>query len=92
MHLGLTLYGDSDNYTTTVHQVPSETSTIQGAVDAAMQTNFIENIELIELAIWHAQQLNNAADEISYLELLLTIKRESTVFEKLAEAYRKEKN
>ena len=51
-----------------------------------------ENIELIELAIWNAQQLNNAADEISYLELLLTIKRESTVFEKLAEAYRKEKN
>ena len=29
-----------------------------------------ENIELIELAIWNAQRLNNAADEISYLELL----------------------
>ena len=32
-----------------------------------------ENLELIELAVWNAKRLKNIEDEISYLELLLTI-------------------
>ena len=50
-----------------------------------------ENIELIELAIWNAKSLNNFEEEISYLELLLTIKREESVFKQLAETYRRQK-
>ena len=50
-----------------------------------------ENIELIELAIWNSKRLKNTADEISYLELLLTIKNNPDTYGKLAEVYRKEK-
>ena len=50
-----------------------------------------ENIELIELAIWNSKRLKNTADEISYLELLLTIKKNPDTYGKLAEVYRKEK-
>ena len=50
-----------------------------------------ENIELIELAIWNSKRLKNVEDEISYLELLLTIKNDSNTYEKLAEVYRREK-
>ena len=52
---------------------------------------FSENIELIELAIWNAKRLKNVDEEISYLELLLTIENSSSNFEKLADIYRKEK-
>jgi len=47
-HASLTFEYAADNYSTTVHQVPSSYSTIQGAVDAAMQTNFSATIELID--------------------------------------------
>ena len=50
-----------------------------------------ENIELIELAIWNSKRLKNTADEISYLELLLTIKKNPDTYSKLAEVYRIEK-
>ena len=50
-----------------------------------------ENIELIELAIWNSKRLKNVEDEISYLELLLTIKNDSNTYEKLADVYRREK-
>ena len=50
-----------------------------------------ENIELIELAIWNAKSSNNPEEEISYLELLLSIKREITVFEQLSDTYRRQK-
>ena len=53
-----------------------------------------ENMELIELAIWNAKSLNNSEEEISYLELLLSLKNrdeKTEVFEQLSEAYRKEK-
>ena len=50
-----------------------------------------ENIELIQLAIWNSKRLKNVDDEISYLELLLTIKNDSNTFEKLADVYRREK-
>ena len=50
-----------------------------------------ENIELIELAIWNSKRLKNVDDEISYLELLLTIKNDPNTFEKLADVYRREK-
>ena len=50
-----------------------------------------ENIELIELAIWNSKRLKNTADEISYLDLLLTIKKDPNTYAKLAEVYRKEK-
>lgn len=50
-----------------------------------------ENIELIELAIWNSKRLKNIDDEISYLELLLTIKKDPMTYGKLAEVYRKEK-
>jgi len=50
-----------------------------------------ENIELIQLAIWNSKRLKNVDDEISYLELLLTIKNDPNTFEKLADVYRREK-
>tara|TARA_Y100001970_G_scaffold102277_1_gene128470 strand:- start:12814 stop:14112 length:1299 start_codon:yes stop_codon:yes gene_type:complete len=50
-----------------------------------------ENLELIELAVWNAKRLKNVEDEISYLELLLTIKNDSNTYEKLADVYRREK-
>ncbi len=50
-----------------------------------------ENMELIELAIWNSKRLKNIEEEISYLELLLTIKKDPTNYQKLADVYRKEK-
>ena len=53
-----------------------------------------ESIELIELAIWNAKSLNNPEEEISSLELLLSLKNRDEkpeVFEQLSEAYRKQK-
>ena len=51
-----------------------------------------ENLELIELAIWNSKRLNNTDDEISYLELLITINSSAKNYEKLSEVYRREKN
>ena len=50
-----------------------------------------ENIELIELAIWNSNRLKDVDEQISYLELLLTIKNDPSTFEKLADVYRLEK-
>ena len=50
-----------------------------------------ENIELIELAVWNSKRLKNADEEISYLELLLSINRDIKNFENLADVYRREK-
>ena len=50
-----------------------------------------ENLELIELAIWNSKRLNNTDDEISYLELLITINGSAKNYEKLSEVYRREK-
>jgi len=47
-HASLTFSFTADNYSTSVHQVPSSYSTIQGALDAAMLTNFNATIELID--------------------------------------------
>ena len=50
-----------------------------------------ENLELIELAIWNSKRLKNTEEEISYLELLLTINNNPKNYEKLSEVYRREK-
>ena len=51
-----------------------------------------ENLELIELAIWNSKRLKNTEEEISYLELLLTINNNPKNYEKLSEVYRERKN
>ncbi|MAR14855.1 MAG: hypothetical protein CMG21_00125 [Candidatus Marinimicrobia bacterium] len=50
-----------------------------------------DNIELIELAIWNANRLNQVDDEISNLELLLTIDKNVIFFKRLSDVYRKER-
>ena len=50
-----------------------------------------ENIELIELAVWNANRLNQIDDEISNLELLLTIDKSVDFFKRLSDVYRRER-
>ena len=50
-----------------------------------------ENIELIELAIWNANRLKQVDDEISSLELLLTIDKSVDFFKRLSDVYRRER-
>ena len=50
-----------------------------------------ENVELIELAIWNANRLNQVDDEISNLELLLTIDKSVDFFKRLSDVYRRER-
>ncbi len=50
-----------------------------------------ENIELIELAVWNANRLNKIDDEISNLELLLTIDKSISNFKRLSDVYRRER-
>ena len=50
-----------------------------------------DNIELIELAIWNANRLNQVDDEISNLELLLTIDKNVNFFKRLSDVYRRER-
>ena len=50
-----------------------------------------ENLELIELAIWNSKRLGNIEDEISYLELLITIDNNPKNYQKLSDVYRKQK-
>ena len=49
-----------------------------------------ENLELIELAIWNSKRLGDTNEEISYLELLITINNNPKNYEKLSDVYRKE--
>ena len=50
-----------------------------------------ENIELIELSVWNANRLNQTDNEISSLELLLTIDKSIDNFKRLSDVYRKER-
>ena len=50
-----------------------------------------ENIELVELAVWNANRLNNIDDEISNLELLLSLDKNVDNFKRLSDVYRRER-
>ena len=50
-----------------------------------------ENIELVELAVWNANRLNQVDDEISNLELLLSIDKNVNNFKRLSDVYRRER-
>jgi len=50
-----------------------------------------ENVELIELSVWNANRLNQTDNEISSLELLLTIDKNVDNFKRLSDVYRRER-
>tara|TARA_B100000029_G_C17581990_1_gene959923 strand:+ start:1582 stop:2874 length:1293 start_codon:yes stop_codon:yes gene_type:complete len=50
-----------------------------------------ENIELIELAVWNSNRLNDLDNEISNLELLLSVDENIDNFKRLSDVYRRER-